>query len=183
MNGLALLHTVQVAIGFVLLYSSVSKMRDLSSFADGVSAYGLVPPLLVAPVSAAIVAAELLIGCSHLAGRGLQASVPAGLGLLTVFLCATVIALRRGQPVACMCFGANETEVVSGRSVFRVALLLAAELGVLISATGPLRPFDPLAHPSAYAILVGACALGGLNLAAWALELPEIRRLLESRSN
>jgi hypothetical protein len=127
------------ALGLTLALAAFWKIRDLTAFRAGLSAYGL-------RGSVGRYAAVALIGVEALtAGLAVSpvgdppvGSLAAGLGL--VFLASQVYVLSTGASASCLCFGTAETEPVSARSVVRAALVLGAGLLVLFAgATEPRR--------------------------------------------
>ncbi|NDU77002.1 methylamine utilization protein MauE [Actinomadura sp. DSM 109109] len=124
-------------IGLVFAVSAVSKLRDFDGFARSVPALvpawrgrsrllaiittaleALVPPLLVAPVTAPIGFAVAAV-------------------LLAAFTAAIAASLRRGRRTACRCFGPSSVPLGPRHLVRNGALLTCAALGALAPAGLP----------------------------------------------
>ncbi|MEV3921291.1 MauE/DoxX family redox-associated membrane protein [Actinomadura coerulea] len=147
-------------VGLVFAVSAVSKLRDFEGFAGSVPALvpawpgrarllaiattaleALVPPLLIAPVTA-----------------------PAGFGvaavLLTAFTAAIAAAVRRGRRTACRCFGPSSVPLGPRHLVRNGVLLTCAVLGAL--SPGGLPPAGGVAVAAA-AGLAGAVLIVSLD--------------------
>ncbi|NYD48182.1 putative membrane protein YphA (DoxX/SURF4 family) [Actinomadura luteofluorescens] len=147
-------------VGLVFAVSAVSKLRDFDGFARSVPALvpvppgrarllaiatttleALVPPLLVAPVTAPF-------------GFGLAAV------LLAAFTAAVATSVRRGRRTACRCFGPSSAPLGPRHLVRNGVLLACAVLGAL--APGGLPPAGGIAVAAA-AGLAGAVLIVSLD--------------------
>jgi hypothetical protein len=129
-NYLALL-TIQLLLALVYLLSFSTKARNPRDFLLGVEAYGILGRRLATLYGSAVIGLELFLSLSHFTGYLFVIAVPLGVGLLSSFLLALVIAYRKNKGIACHCFGGSET--VSIRSILRLVLALFAELLLLTS--------------------------------------------------
>ena len=127
-----MIFVVQIAVGFVFLWSSLRKLQDTDYVISSLAEYELLPARLVPPCAIALICLELLIGLSHVTGLGLSVVLPFSIALLLGFVVATTVTLKRGLIVPCACFGPSD-QTVSMRSIARLFVLLAGE-GVLTVA-------------------------------------------------
>lgn len=117
--------SLQTSLALVFLAAAASKVGAPRSFVSTVAGYGLVPRRASVVVAAAVVAVELFVAASFLGGFATRASAVAALATLVVFAAAVGLSLARGREIPCGCFGA-ESEPISGRSLRRIAVLVAA---------------------------------------------------------
>jgi hypothetical protein len=164
---------IQLAIGALFLRSSIGKGAHPGEFIDGLANYRLLPRRLVPSVAVAIILLEAAIGTAHLSGVRLEWAAPASVGLLLAFACAMWLALRRGEPVRCMCFGAGLEDNVSKRSFIRLALLGAAQVIVWSSLLGGAQPQSPLTLPARQLLLILAYVALVLTLGSWTVSLDD----------
>lgn len=137
-----LLGLVRYALGCVLAFAALAKIRDFGAFSRSLGAYGL--HRMVGRASAcALIGAEALAAflCFSLAADATVGVVSSGLGV--GFTGAQTYLLSAGTRAACLCFGAASAEPVSPRSWTRAALVLAAGLVLLFFGSGNTRPVDP----------------------------------------
>ena len=117
---------IRTALGAVFAIAAGSKLRSRAAFDEFIDTLPELGPLRgerLTVVGAAVVALELaapvLLVVHPRAGLALV------LGLVGAFTTAMVVALRRGAPLTCRCFGASAQPIGAGH-VVRNALLLAA---------------------------------------------------------
>jgi hypothetical protein len=165
---------LQLAIGIVFLLSSAPKVRRPMDFASAVTAYRVVPATWSVPVAVAVVACEAFIALTHLSGVLLWPAIALSVALLVMVVLALLRVLRRGTAVPCACFGAAD-EVVRGRTLARVLLLLGAEVVLWFGARPPV-----LLSSLRLEQIVGGAAVAvlALVLCSWLLALPDFRILL-----
>lgn len=148
-------------LGLVFALSGLTKATNLAGFAASVTEFRLLPARAVRPVALGIVAAELCTAGALLAGVGTGIALAAAVVLLTVFTGVLTRALRRGQRVACHCFGELSARSTSWSAVGRNVLLIA--LGVVALATAASGgPLPPAANTAA----IGLLSLGALAVLA-----------------
>lgn len=156
---------LQLAIGIVFLLSGAPKVRRPADFANAMTAYAILPPAWSAPVAIGVVICEIFIALAHLSGAWLRPAIAVSVALLLLIVVAVSLVLRRGTAVRCACFG-SPTEVVSGRTLARVLLLLGAEVLLWFSAQAPVSlaevPLEQLAGAAMAAVL-------SLTTLAWVL--------------
>jgi hypothetical protein len=171
---------MQLLLGVVFVAAAVTKLRRPSRFVLAVREYALIPSSLSGLVAGGLVALEAFVGISLLAGWGLAISVPIAAGLLGTFAFAVGINLRRGNIVACGCFG-SASERISSRTLARIGLLMLAVVVLAVIRLSANPP--PLAVASLVVdgadglqrvVLTGVLAAWLAVMAAWALHIPEL---------
>src|SRR5437762_2482758 len=126
-----ILLVVQLAIGWVLLFSSLGKWRDPMGFARGVEDYDVLPDRPAFIFGLLLVPLETAVAVSHLTGWWISSAVYLGLAMFGSFAVAVAINLKRGRSLHCYCFGDSKGETLSGQTLARLLLLIAGE-GVLL---------------------------------------------------
>jgi hypothetical protein len=126
---------LQLAVGLVLLISGLGKVRHSKEFALGVADYELLPFGLSYAIGIILIPLELGLALCHLTGVFLSIAVVVGFILFAVFAMAVSVNLKRGVRVPCYCFGNHNEQTISGRTLARLALLLAGE-AVLLTRAG-----------------------------------------------
>ena len=110
-------------LAIVFGWAAGAKLGSSEETVDGFAALGLpFPPLFMKLVVAAEILTALILLMAPRWGAILAFALLAG---FTVYLAGLV---RSGKPVACRCFGAASSEMVSARSLLRngVFLVMAA---------------------------------------------------------
>ncbi len=166
----------EITLGTVFLVSSLSKVRHPAAFIHQVGNYGIFSGRPAALFGAALIPAELFVGLSLLSGVLVAAAIPLALALLASFVVAVSVNLRRGpRAMACGCFG-YPAEVISGRTLGRLCLLMA--LAVLTWAAFPMAEqtmstLTAFEYVRVFAIaFISAIVL--LAIGDWMLKLPEL---------
>lgn len=177
----ALTGALQLAIGGAFATSVVPKLRDPRHFAATVAAYEILPRRLAPAGARLVIAAEAAVAVLLLSGLAFGGGVALALGLLALFAAATWTNLRRGRAIECGCFGGSG-EVISPRSLARIAILAAAALALGAAVAGgaaeALRapweePWAGAGHVAEVAAVAAAMAIATM----WALEAPKLRDL------
>jgi len=174
---------VQFSLGFTFALSVVSKITDPVSFARGVREYKILPRQGAVCFAIVVIVSELFLSISHLSGRMLRVAVPLGLALLSSFGAAVAINLTRDRHVPCFCFGAEEEEMISGRTLARLGIAILGEFilmlqpGFFSTASG-----SALLTASAQEVVVAlAWTLFLLVAILWLLEMPDLLDLARAR--
>ena len=118
----------RVALGALFISAAVTKLPDMTAFAQDVANYRVIPAALVPLLAAAVVGIELLAGIALVTGvmeRSAAAVLAVLLGAFTVLLTQ---ALLRGIDLRCGCFGGDER--ASWWTVLRDLVMLATALAV-----------------------------------------------------
>ena len=97
----------RLILGVVFIYAAVLKMASPKEFGDNIAAYQILPFAAINLLALGLPLFEFACGLLVLSGFFFRVGVLGLLGLLTVFVVATVTALLRGLSVDCGCFGAH----------------------------------------------------------------------------
>jgi hypothetical protein len=169
---------VQLTLAAIFLFSFSTKIKNVNAFAAGVGDYGILGRGLSRIYAKCIVGLELMLTVSHSTGWLLPVLALIGTLMLTTFLIGVVIVYRRGTSTPCHCFG--NSEMVSSRSILRLALVLLAEVG--LSAALWLSPTCPAligrALSPAQFLFALPYASAALMAGAWAFSGPELVALV-----
>lgn len=98
---------IRFFIGGMFVWAGVGKMLDPRAFAEAIASFRMVPVALVSPMALAIPPLEVIAGGLWVANRGAASAAAVIGGLLGMFVVALVVALLRGIPAECGCFGAS----------------------------------------------------------------------------
>src|ERR1700744_6723112 len=105
--------TARICLAAIFLLAAMMKLTRPQRTREAMSDFGV--PLRFARVAAAgVVAAELLVAVALLIPSTARWGAVAGLVLLASFSAAVAVVLRRGESVACNCFGSLSEEPVTG---------------------------------------------------------------------
>ncbi|TWD82533.1 methylamine utilization protein MauE [Kribbella amoyensis] len=145
--------TCGLVLLIIMLASCLSKLwaGSFADFAASVAAVRLVPRESVRGVAIAVVIAEglavVLLAVGPLRTLGLAYTAV----LLVGFTVVQVVVLRRGERVACRCFGASSAPISRAHVVRNLLMLAVGGIGLLApeSATG-----DPAGIPLAALVAV-----------------------------
>jgi hypothetical protein len=118
------LFVVQLAVGFVFLYASITKLKRSGNFGASLVDYEVLPSDWGRVIGPIILAAELAISYTFLTGNGIRLGGPAAMVLALGFVGTSTLVMLRGRTVPCLCFGASAQEMVGPRTLFRAVLLL-----------------------------------------------------------
>ena len=133
----------RVALGALFIWAAVTKLPDMTAFAQDVANYRVIPAALVPLLAAAVVGIELLAGIALVTGvmeRSAAAVLAVLLGAFTVLLTQ---ALLRGIDLRCGCFGGDER--ASWWTVVRDLVMLATAIAV---ARGPAPERKSVTNPA-----------------------------------
>ncbi len=133
-----LLALVRVALGGVFLLAAVTKLPDMSAFAESVANYRLLPASFVPGAAVVVIGVELAVGVLLVTGRLARATALLATAILAVFTIALAQALLRGIDLRCGCFGG--TENATWLTVLRDVVLLAAAAALLVRGPGRFLP-------------------------------------------
>jgi Methylamine utilisation protein MauE len=171
-----LAYSLQLSLGCVFLLAALPKLSRPGVFTRTIAEYRLVPRPIAGAVALVVIATECFLAFAFVTGWMTPAALLLAATTLLAFSAAVAINLRRGRRISCGCFG-GESERISGRSLVRLSMLLAA---VLLLAVVPASRVTlatlPESGPSALAYLVevGGVALFLVLAGAWLLSLPEL---------
>ena len=157
---------VQAAVGLCFAYAAVAKFIWSRDFQQSVASLGLLREGFVRPAGIIVVALEAAVGFSFLVGGLLPWGAAGAMLLLAVFGFVIGTARRRGIAVACNCFGPGSADVTSPKALWRLLLLGAGVIFVLIARPSEL---DAALAPLAAKVVAGGCVLVAIAIV---LELP-----------
>lgn len=129
MGGMAV---VQLALGVVLLTAGMAKARSMPAFRTMLIELGLRSPVLTSVMAVLMLAAELWVGIALSVGIGTTMAGPAATLMLLAIWVAVASAILSGQKVRCACFGAADSEPMTGHTLLRVSMLLGMSIALSI---------------------------------------------------
>ena len=116
--------TVRLGLGVLFVWAGLVKLTDTEGFAGTISAYGLLPEMLLAPIAIGLPALEII------AGLGLTFNVRGSLsvisGLLAMFLFVLWFGILKDLDIDCGCFSPAD---LKEHSALRAAMY--RDLGML----------------------------------------------------
>lgn len=153
-GGSALLMFLRVIFGGLMVAAAVSKLRNPLFFAQGLTAFDLIPLPLVTYTAFLVPWLELIAGSLVLAGLWTREAAAVLWGMLAGFTCALVHVLLAGKHIECGCFGdmfaslkvslpalsplfeALGDGAVSGKTIVRNLVFLGAFLALCLLGGG-----------------------------------------------
>ena len=132
----------RVLLGALFAYAAWDKVLDPASFAEAVSAYGLLPRALTGLFSVTLPMGELLLAVALVATKWSRESALGIACLLGMFLVALLQATLRGLDISCGCFGPAEAsaEASLGEAIVRDLLMLVPTVWLVVRPNGWLIP-------------------------------------------
>lgn len=175
-------YAVQLTVGFVFILAAVSKVRHPSTFKRTLALYGLLPDAATGLAAWLIIVLEPLLATAFLTGVLLRLAAPAAVVVLFTFCVGVVLNIRRGNRVPCGCFG-GESELVSIRSLFRLAMLMAGVTSVM--ATDPSGVSVVTLYKHGFSALEYVLEVAGIGvvltlIGVWLLNSDELRFILRN---
>ena len=92
-------------LGAIFIFAATLKLGAPQEFADNIAAYHLVPDSVIGLMALGLPLFELVCGLFLLTGYFCTIGLLSIIGLLVLFLMAVLVALARGLPIECGCFG------------------------------------------------------------------------------
>ena len=151
----------RVLIGLVFLVSAGTKLRGRGSFVafrSSLADMRLLPPALVGPVAAAVVAAEAAIPVLLLPPATQAAGFAVALLLLLAFSVGIARVLATGTAASCRCFGVSAAPFGRRHLVRNGALAAVAAAGLVAAVTASADG----ARPAGIAVVAGAALVAAL---------------------
>jgi Methylamine utilisation protein MauE len=132
--GHYLLGAIRVALGAVLLWASLAKIKQPYDFLTDVYDYQMLNSQLVLFVAMCLPWVELLVSVCLLGGIFVEGAMAASCVLGAIFTTAVGTALLKGLPISCGCFAASPGDQRIGYMTLirSMAVLLAAAVGLLL---------------------------------------------------
>jgi putative oxidoreductase len=126
---------VRIALGIIMLWASVGKIRDPQGFAEIVENYQIVPPVLVNLVAVLLPWVEAICGLSLILGFFVRGSSLIVNLLMLSFITAFILNIFRGIDVSCGCFSVSPRQTSASVLVLiRDSLFLIAGIWVFYSS-------------------------------------------------
>jgi len=166
----------RLVLAGTFVVAGVAKLRDRDGLRESTTGLG-VPASLAPAVALGLPWLEIGLGLLLLSSSTAPSALVALVALLVVFTVALTRVVRRGEEVACRCFGEVSSEPVGPSTVLRNVGLLALA-GLALVAGGDLALVTWLDARSATEVAVLVVALAGLAGAASAVR----RRSAERRA-
>lgn len=98
---------VRLALGAMLFYAGFSKLGALSTFADAIANYRVLPAQMTTAIAVVLPWWEITIGILLVLGLWQRAAALLALLLFTIFALAAGSAVLRGLDIRCGCFGGD----------------------------------------------------------------------------
>ena len=136
----------RIVLGALFIWAALTKLPDMTAFAQDVANYRLLPAALVPFVASAVVGIELLAGIALLVGVMERPAAAVIAGLLVAFTVFLSQALLRGIDLRCGCFGGDEP--ASWWTVARDLAMLAAAVAVARGPAPQRQVSNDLRHPA-----------------------------------
>lgn len=145
---------VKFCLGGIFVFSGIVKLIDPKKFARTISAFDLVPEMLLPPVAIGLPLVELLAGLGLI--FNVRGSLSAIFGLLIMFIIILWFGMLKGLDIDCGCFSVGELkDHASLRDAFYRDIVMVA--GVLYLYLYRLANTDFRMRHSRWAILKSIC--------------------------
>jgi uncharacterized membrane protein YphA (DoxX/SURF4 family) len=118
-------------LGGFLLLSASRKLQHPTRFVAGVADYRILPARLAHAFGVVLPWGELAIAITLLSGFAVPIAGIAAAIMLSAFMVAVVLNIRRGRIIPCNCFGIAGTAMIGWGTVGRNVILLAIALGTV----------------------------------------------------
>jgi len=162
---------IRVSLGLMFGLSVVGKIVHPKQFVRGVKEYKILHSSFARTFAIFVILGELLLASGHLAGQMLFASYIAGIVLLSIFFLAISINLARKRRLPCFCFGGPGDEMISARSLTRLAIAMVGEVTLLFQ----YDTHKPVSFASwRDAMLIFTWSMFILVCCIWLLSLPDL---------
>ena len=115
-----------VLAGAVFVYAGIVKVADPMRFASDIKNYQIIPWLIGVRLAFYLPWLEILCGLALITRRLYSGALSILLGLMLIFIGATIVAKARGIDITCGCFGAASNNLgFVGHLALDFALLAA----------------------------------------------------------
>jgi hypothetical protein len=174
----------RLCLSVVFLWAGAVKATESRVFVATLTTHFVRVRSVSWAVAISIIAAELAIGAGLLTATYVHRALVGAAGLIALFTSVTLLQIVRGRHTPCHCFGNQDADLMSPRSLVRLAMLAGVCGGTWAGSSD--RALELLALSPAVVTVHAAVAWGLIQLAVWLLLLPEIvvvmRRLIPARS-
>jgi len=151
---------VGAIFGTLFILSAVPKLQNPRRFIFTVLEYRMLPLRLGRIYARVLPFTEMCIGVMLITGVGVRFAALIASLLLSSFILAVLVNLRRGRDLTCECFGQSRSRKIGYSTVLQDALLLALALYLLRTGQGWVSP----GHVTASALIGALRAPVGLPL-------------------
>ena len=129
---------LRVAVGAVFIWAGALKIGHADVFAAQITAFGIVPHALIAPLALLLPLFEIVLGGYLIAGLYTRVAAVIAAIQLAIFAAAIASAVMRGLSLSCGCFGPGDKTVTSWPEVVRDVAVAAVAVFVAWQAPGML---------------------------------------------
>ncbi len=129
---------LRVAVGAVFIWAGALKIGHADVFAAQITAFGIVPHALIAPLALLLPVFEIVLGGYLIAGLYTRVAAVIAAIQLAIFATAIASAVMRGLSLSCGCFGPGDKTVTSWPEVVRDVAVAAVAVFVAWQAPGML---------------------------------------------
>ena len=117
---------IAVLAGAVFVYAGITKVADPMRFASDINNYQIIPWSIGVRLAFYLPWLEILCGLALITRRLYSGALSILLGLMLIFIGATIVAKARGIDITCGCFGAASNNLgFVGHLALDFALLAA----------------------------------------------------------
>ncbi len=134
----AAVFVVRLLVGGLLLVAGALKVGHAAELAAAMAGFRLLPAAIVGPLAVAIPFVELLLGAYLVAGLFTRVVAAVVTLQFVCYAAAIASAVVRHLPVACGCFGPNDSAAADWPHVAFDLMLAAASIFVACGAPGAL---------------------------------------------
>lgn len=132
----AIVIALRVAVAAVFVLAALPKLADPASFARDIDNYRMLPDVLVGPLAVALPVLELVVAAALLTGVHAAGAAVIAAGMLGAFAIGMAQAMARGIDLDCGCFGSAAEAQVSGLTIARNVVLIAACVPIVLARGG-----------------------------------------------
>lgn len=161
----------RTCLATIFLFAAAMKLRRPVRARQAMSDFG-VAQRFAGLTAVGVVAAEVLVGVALLIPSSARWGAIATLALLAAFSVAVAVVLRRGELVACNCFGSLTERPVGGATLARNACLAGIAIFITVASgqRGELTlaaPFSALGLRGSLVVAAGVVLLALLAASLW----------------
>jgi hypothetical protein len=118
-------------LGVVLLAAAIPKLRDISTFEEGLPFHGKLPGGVTRLVAVAVPSVELALALALIAGFLPGWAAAGAVSMLALFTSKTVADIVRGKVVRCNCFSSESKFISPVKLLIRNSLLITISAAVM----------------------------------------------------
>jgi uncharacterized membrane protein YphA (DoxX/SURF4 family) len=129
---------LRIAVGVLFIWAGGAKIGHADVFAAQITAFRIVPHVLIAPMALLLPFCEVLLGLYLVLGLYTRIAALIAVVQLAIFAVAIGSAVARGLSLSCGCFGPGDTTVTSWPEVVRDVIFAGVAAFVAWRAPGML---------------------------------------------